>query len=78
MPKRKGNIVKSNGTIENDLPAGLARPAKRALENAGYIELWQFTKLTEAEMLQLHGVGPKATGLIRSALKAKGLSFIKD
>ena len=58
-----------------DLPAGLARPALRALSAAGYTRLAQFTKIKEADLLKLHGMGPKAIGLIRSALKARGQTF---
>jgi hypothetical protein len=60
---------------ENDFPAGLSQPALRALTAAGYTRLDQFTKVKEADILKLHGVGPKAIELIRSALKAKGQSF---
>lgn len=63
---------------ESDLPAKLAKPARRALEGAGYCWLEQFTKLTEAEILQLHGMGPKAMDQLRHALADKGLSFVKD
>ena len=58
-----------------DLPAGLAAPARRALAAAGYSRLEQFTELTEAEVRQLHGMGPKAIEQIRLALASKGLTF---
>jgi hypothetical protein len=51
----------------DDLPPGLGR--------AGYSRLEQFTKLSEKEVLQLHGMGPKALDQIRRAVAAKGLSF---
>ena len=60
---------------DSDLPPGLAAPARRALAQAGYTRIEQFTELTEAEVRQLHGMGPKALELIRLALAAKGLSF---
>jgi hypothetical protein len=60
---------------ESDLPAGIGKPAQRALTAAGYVRLEQFTRLTEADILKLHGVGPKALGIIRRALVARGLSF---
>ncbi len=50
-------------------------PAQRALESAGITTLEQLTKVTEAELLQLHGMGQKALGILRESLKAKGLSF---
>ena len=58
-----------------DLPAGLGKPALRALIAAGYTRLDQFTQLQEADLLSLHGIGPKAIDLLRSALHARGLSF---
>lgn len=50
-------------------------PAQRALHSAGITSLKQLTKITEAELLQLHGMGPNALGKLREALKANGLSF---
>jgi len=60
---------------EYDLPPGLAKPALRVLSAAGYTRLDQFATIKEAELLKLHGMGPKAIGLIRSALNARGLDF---
>jgi hypothetical protein len=60
---------------ERDLPTGISKPAQRALAGAGYLRLEQFTMISEAEVLKLHGMGPKALSLIRQALAAKGLSF---
>jgi len=54
---------------------GLSAPARRALADAGYTRIEQFTKLSEAEVGRLHGMGPKGVELIRRALAAKGLSF---
>jgi hypothetical protein len=62
----------------NDIPPGLGQPAYRALAAAGYTELEQLTKITEGELLKLHGVGPKAVRIIREALQAKGWSFADD
>ena len=53
----------------------IGAPATRALETAGYSRLEQLTKVTEAELGQLHGMGPKALGILRETLKEKGLSF---
>jgi hypothetical protein len=63
---------------ESDLPPGLSKPAQRALAGAGYVRLEQFTKVSQAEVLKLHGMGPKALELIRRALAAKGLAFADD
>lgn len=58
-----------------DIPSGIGKPALRALTAAGYRRLDQFTAVTEADLQQLHGVGPKAINVIRSALSARGLAF---
>lgn len=58
----------------SDFPK-IGSPATRALEAAGYTNLKQLTKVTEAEIAQLHGMGPKALGILRDTLKAEGLSF---
>ena len=60
---------------ESDLPIGLSAPARRALIEAGYLQLEQLTRLSEDELKQLHGVGPNAINLLRRALEAKGLTF---
>ncbi len=65
----------SHDWAESSLPSDLSEPARRALIGAGYEQLDQLTKLSEAEVKQLHGVGPKALEQLRRALNAKGLSF---
>lgn len=63
---------------ESDLPTNIGRPATRALVGAGYTRLEQLAGVTEAELLRLHGVGPKAIRLLREALAARGLAFAND
>ncbi|MCM3596787.1 DNA-binding protein [Metabacillus idriensis] len=63
---------------ESDLPLKLPKPARRALDGAGYMRLEQVAAKSEAELLQLHGMGPKAIGQLREALDEKGLSFAKS
>ena len=67
--------TRKNDQLEHDFPEGLAQPALRALRSAGYTRLVQLTKVKEADLLKLHGMGPKAIGLLRSALEADGRSF---
>jgi predicted flap endonuclease-1-like 5' DNA nuclease len=63
------------GQPEPGLPSGLGKPAERALAQAGYIRLAQFTSITEADLLRLHGVGPRAAARLKHALDEHGLSF---
>ena len=60
---------------ESDLPMELAKPAQRALAGTGIQRLEQLTKFSEAEIKQLHGIGPNALSQLRRALAEKGLSF---
>ena len=68
----KGNKLTQQ---QSDFPAGLSAPARRALDGAGYVRLEQLTRVSEAELKKLHGMGPKAIDLLRAALEEKGLSF---
>lgn len=52
---------------ESDLPAGLSKSARRALSAAGYARLEQLTEVSEAEVMKLHGMGPKALDQLRIA-----------
>jgi len=61
----------------SDLPK-LASPAQRALAGAGITQLVQLTQISEAELSQLHGIGPNAIKTLRLALKEKGLSFLPE
>ncbi|MFE7061761.1 DNA-binding protein [Sutcliffiella sp. NPDC057660] len=68
--------MKQEGKIlETGFPRGIGKPATRALDAAGYTELKELATIREKELLKLHGVGPKAVGLLRLALEEKGLSF---
>jgi hypothetical protein len=73
--KLDGKARTSGKSSSSDLPPKLGAPAERALAGAGIKNLKQLTKFTEAEIKQLHGVGPNAIGKLRQALADKGLSF---
>ena len=57
--------------------AGLSAPARRALEGAGLTTLAKLAKKTEAQVSELHGMGPNAISKLRASLKENGLSFRK-
>lgn len=67
--------ITSHDQQESDLPSELPMPARRALIETGYSRMEQLTEVSEAEIKQLHGVGPKAIGQLRRALATIGLSF---
>lgn len=57
--------------------AGLAAPARRALEGAGLTTLAKVAKKTESQVSELHGMGPNAISKLRASLEKDGLSFRK-
>ena len=63
--------------MASDFPGGIGNPARRALEQAGYTTLAQLANVSERELARLHGVGPKALGLLRDTLAERGLSFVE-
>ncbi|GAB3181725.1 hypothetical protein FHX75_13738 [Micromonospora palomenae] len=58
-----------------DIPPAVGAPARRALAGAGWTRLDQLTTVTERDLRALHGVGPKAIGVLRVALRERGLSL---
>jgi hypothetical protein len=62
----------------SDLPANIGKPATRALIGAGYMRLDQLTAASAAELLKLHGVGPKAIERLRVALGDRDLMFADE
>jgi large subunit ribosomal protein L21 len=57
------------------LPDDLGKPATKALEDAGLNTLEQVAGKTEAELLDLKGLGPKAVEKLNEALADAGLSL---
>lgn len=60
-------------SVQDGFPPGLSQPALRALAGAGYTNLAQLAGVSEAELLQLHGLGPKAIDILRAALQGNGV-----
>lgn len=56
-------------------PRGLSGPALRALAAAGVRSVGELARWREADLAQLHGMGPKALALLRDALAARDQSF---
>lgn len=58
----------------SDLPLGIGKPATRALLGAGLVTLDDVSTRSEAELLALHGVGPKAMRVLAEALAERGMT----
>ncbi|MEV4714041.1 DNA-binding protein [Micromonospora sp. NPDC049374] len=57
-----------------DLPP-IGRPANSALLEAGITTLDQVAAHSRRDLLALHGVGPKAIGILAAALTERDLTF---
>jgi hypothetical protein len=61
-------------TALDELPK-IGAPATRALASIGVTSLGQVAGRSRAELLALHGMGPKAIRLLEDALQEHGLSL---
>ncbi|MVA75148.1 hypothetical protein GC722_03760 [Auraticoccus sp. F435] len=59
-------------TTDGDLPPAMGRPALGALRAAGIRSLDEAAGWSDADLLRLHGLGPKALRVLRDALAARG------
>lgn len=64
--------------IKDNFPSGVAQPALRALVAAGFTTLDQLAQVTEEQLAELHGMGPKAIKTLRAGLNEKGLDLKKN
>jgi DNA-directed RNA polymerase alpha subunit len=74
-PRRTKPKPSPSDASADGLPAGLSAPARRALAGAGIATLDDLALRTEADVLRLHGMGPKAMEALRHALADRGRSF---
>lgn len=61
--------------MQSEFPPHLPSTAAMTLKNAGYFTLDQLTKVTEEELLELHGFGPRAMSILKEFMKEKGLTL---
>jgi predicted Fe-Mo cluster-binding NifX family protein len=64
-----------SNTASTTVPTTIGRPALRALDAAGIRTLSDVSAVTEAQVLALHGVGPRAVTLLRGWLEEHGQQF---
>jgi hypothetical protein len=61
-------------TSDDDLPK-IGAPATRALASIGVTRLEQLTEHRAADLLALHGFGPRALRILQESLAARGLAL---
>ena len=67
--------VSGSTTDSTELPASLGKVARRELAVHGLTKFAQLADRSERELLEIHGVGPKAIRILRQELRVRGLSF---
>lgn len=60
---------------ETEFPSSMGKVAPRELAAHGITRFDQLTEWTEADLLAIHGVGPKAIRILRDELDSRNLSF---
>lgn len=58
-----------------DLPNAIGKTAARELARHGIDSLARVAARSRAELLAIHGVGPKAIAILGTALAARGMGF---
>ena len=63
------------GEPVDHFPKGTGRPASGAFVAADYHSLDDLAGESEAKLAGLHGVGPRAIGIVKAALAERGLEL---
>jgi hypothetical protein len=68
--------TKTSATLiaPDELPR-IGAPATRALADIGITRLSQLTEHRAADLLKLHGMGPRAMAILRESLADRGLAL---
>ncbi|WP_184696170.1 hypothetical protein [Saccharothrix tamanrassetensis] len=64
-----------DAAVPTEFPVGIGKTARRVPALNGCTRYDQLTGVTSAELLKIHGVGPKAIRILGEELSARGLSF---
>jgi predicted flap endonuclease-1-like 5' DNA nuclease len=63
---------------DTEFPRSMGKVAPRELAVHGITRYEQLTGWSEQELLDIHGVGPKAIRILREELSARGLTLRDD
>jgi len=76
-PKARFEAEQITSALRPNLPTGLSKPALRALAAAGLTSLDKLNGFSKADLLAMHGLGPKAARILETALAEIGGSLAK-
>jgi hypothetical protein len=76
MVRRTTHCKNSRGTMKQESDfAKIGAPALRALHNAGYTKPEHLSKVSKGEVSKLHGMEPKALGILEQTLEKEERAF---
>ncbi|MET0842426.1 MAG: hypothetical protein ABWY23_01150 [Mycetocola sp.] len=64
-----------DAAVPTEFPREIGRTARRELAVHGYTRFDQLSAVTSSQLLQIHGVGPKAVRILTEQMAARGLTF---
>lgn len=71
LQERAATVEKASAGEVGDLPKAIGKAATQALATAGITSLAQVAGMSDAELLAMHGVGPKAVRILRETLEVE-------
>jgi predicted flap endonuclease-1-like 5' DNA nuclease len=60
---------------ETEVPRSIGNVARRELAAHGLTRFAQLAERSERELLEIHGIGPKAVRILREELSSRGMAF---
>jgi predicted flap endonuclease-1-like 5' DNA nuclease len=69
-------MADGHGPIE--FPHGIGKVVRRELALNGYTRYEQLTGVSAADLLRIHGIEPKAIGILREEPAGRGMSFVDE
>lgn len=71
LQERAASVERAAAGEVGDLPKAIGKAATQALATAGITSLAQVAGMSDADLLAMHGVGPKAVRILRETLEAE-------
>lgn len=68
-------MTPDDAAVPTEFPYEIGRTARRELAVHGFTRFDQLTDVTPAQLLTIHGVGPKSVRILAEHLAERGLAF---
>ena len=71
-------MMAQENQTQSEFTQRIGKVAKRELALNGYTRYEQLTTVTAKQLLEIHGVGPKAVRILAEELEARGKAFAES